>query len=83
MHQDCHRNNFEKVIDVPTVVLPLIVEVKGHNKMIMINHYASSVIAHYHISNMAASFRIALSHPDIYTMLSARCEMAVRIQTLT
>ena len=36
------------------VVIPQIVEVKWQSKIMIIGHYAASIIAHFHASNMAA-----------------------------
>ena len=38
------------------VLIAHIVEVKRHSKIMMIGHCTASIIAHYHISNMAAIF---------------------------
>ena len=56
------------------VLVPKRVEVKLHAKIMMINHYAASIIAHYDVFNMAAVFTdgtlgelqtASLCHPHI------------------
>ena len=59
------------------MIVPQIVEeqmFKRHNEIMIIGHYVAPIIAHYHVSNMAAIFSDctldepqtdSLCHPDI------------------
>ena len=51
------------------VVIPQIVEVNWQSKIMMIYNYTASLIAHYHVFNMAALFSDCTVDPHLAIMI--------------